>query len=82
MDEYTNNRFGYIRELDDNSLLNKKKEVMSEIEYLLALLDNPRTSSEQKSEISNSDLKYERDRLEYIESQIKERNLEEVSTLK
>lgn len=82
MDEYTNNRFGYIRELDDTSLLKKKNEVMAEIEYLLSLLDNPRTSSEQKSEISNSDLKYERDRLEYIESQIKERNLEENPTLK
>lgn len=82
MDEYMNNRFGYIRELDDTSLLKKKNEVMAEIEYLLALLDNPKTSSEQKSEISNSDLKYERDRLEYIESQIKERNLEDTPTLK
>lgn len=82
MDKYMENRFGYLKELDDESLLRKKEEIVDEIEYLNAVLDDPNASSEQKSEILNSDLKYERDRLEYVGYLIKERNLSKSSTLK
>ena len=73
MDKYTENRFGYLKELDDESLIIKKEEILSEIEYLMTVLNNENTSPEEKSEIRNSDLKYERDRLEYINHLILDR---------
>lgn len=77
MDKYTENRFGYLKELDNESLNRKKEEIINEIEYLMAVLNNPNTSQEEKSEIKNSDLKYERDRLEYINFLVLDRNIRE-----
>ncbi|MBQ9024095.1 MAG: hypothetical protein IJ105_02605 [Bacilli bacterium] len=82
MDKYMKNRFGYLDELDDESILRKKEEIVDEIEYLNTVLDDPNSSSEEKSEILNSDLRYERDRLEYVAHLIKERNILENQTLK
>lgn len=82
MDKYMENRFGYLNELDDEGILRKKEEIIDEIEYLNTVLNDPHASSEEKSEILNSDLKYERDRLEYIGYLIKERNITDNPTLK
>lgn len=82
MDQYMKNRFGYLDELDDESLLKKKEEIVDEIEYLNTMLNDPQSSPEEKSEILNNDLRYERDRLEYVGFLIKERNISDNITLK
>ena len=81
MDEFAEKRFGYLKELDDQELLLKREEVKDEIEYLMAQLDDPKTPAQFKSEIRNSDLLFERDRLRYVEHLIKERNLSDEKKL-
>lgn len=72
MDKYLENRFGYYRNNSNEELEIEKKRIVSEIDYLLHILDS-NVSFEQKSEIRNSDLKFERDKLEYIDIIMKER---------
>ena len=72
MDKYLENRFGYYRNNSNEELEIEKKQIVSEIDYLLHILDS-NVSFEQKSEIRNSDLKFERDKLEYIDIIMEER---------
>ncbi len=66
MDKFTENRFGFYKELSIEELEIEKEILMKEIDYLLKVLDDKKALSEQKSEIINSDLKYEREKLQYI----------------
>ena len=70
-DEALENRFGYLRELSIKELEELKESLIQDTEYLLKVLDDQNASSEQKSEIKNSDLKFNREQLEYIEEVLK-----------
>ena len=74
MDKYYENRFGYYRENNNEELEKERTQIIDEIEYLLKILNSKTASSEQKSEIRNSDLKFERDKLELIDKVLEERN--------
>lgn len=67
------NRFGYLREKTNEELETMEENVSNEIQYLLHILDSKDASTDQKSEIRNSDLKIERDKLDYIEQLLDER---------
>ena len=76
MDDFMKNRFKYLNELNDEQLLFEKEGVKNEIQNLLSTLEDKNISHYEKSEIKNSDLPYEKDKLLYIEYLIEERNLE------
>ena len=75
MDEMLEKRFGYLKELNDEDLLNKKQELINELAFLDEQINDPTTTSELRSELLNSDLKYARDKFEYVNYLVKERNL-------
>lgn len=67
MDQYTLNRFEYLNTYSKEELEKLKQETIEDLNHLLEKLEDANTSSEEKSEIRNSDLKYDRELLEYIE---------------
>ena len=73
MDKYLENRFGYYRNNSSDELEIEKNQIVGEIDYLLRILNSKKASDNQKSEIRNSDLKFEREKLNYINELIKER---------
>ncbi len=73
VDQGIENRFGYLKEKTNEELGMMEEAISNEIEYLLHILDSKDASSDQKSEIRNSDLKFERERLDYIEHILDER---------
>ena len=63
---YEENRFGYFRAMSPEDLLKVRDELEKEIsEYEDKLLEN-NISSEERSEILNSDLPYAREQLDYV----------------
>ena len=68
MDDFTEKRFSYLKNKSIEELEAIKKETLEDTEYLLKKLEDKTTSSEFRSEIENSDLKLNRDILEYIET--------------
>ena len=75
MDEYTENRFGYLREKSVEELQVFKEQLISEINYLSFVINDKNASSNLKSEIKNSDLKFEEERLEYVEYLLQEKEV-------
>ena len=73
MDKYTENRFGYLKEKSLDELIVLREQVVEELNYLLGVVNKKNVSSEQKSEIVNSDLKFAREELNYIEDLITQR---------
>ena len=74
MDNYIEKRFSYMNEMTIEELEELKSETTNEIENMLSILDDKNSSPEQKSEFTNTDLKYEKDKLEYIEYLIQKKN--------
>lgn len=75
-EEYLNNRFGYLKELDDEDLLAVREEIKTEINNLNERLADPVLTGEAKSEIENSDIYNEEEKLAYLEEIITSRGLE------
>ena len=73
MDE---NRWLYLKNMDDGALISERDATKAEIDRLNDQLNDPYVSSSNKSEIENSDLPYEEQKLEALEALIKERGLE------
>ena len=77
MDQYTKNRFKYIDELSDEELLAMQQESIREINNLLDIINDKKVNRMLKSEIENSDINYEREKLGYINYLIEARNIKE-----
>ena len=72
---YEENRFGYFRAMSPEDLLKVRDELEKEIsEYEDKLLEN-NISSEERSEILNSDLPYAREQLDYVNDIVDMRDL-------
>lgn len=72
---YEENRFGYFRAMSPEDLLKVRDELEKEIsEYEDKLLEN-NISSEERSEILNSDLPYAREQLDYVNDIVDMRGL-------
>ena len=74
MDNYTENRFGYLRELSKDEMLNMIEDTKNEIEYLENLCKDKKASGEQVSEAYN-DIKFDREKLEYLNSILNEKHI-------
>ena len=61
-------RFNYYDDMTLEELKKEKEALMDYLETYERVLADPYASSEQKSEILNSDKKYDSERLEYVES--------------
>ncbi len=72
MDEFMDNRFGYLRDKSLNELTAEREDLLEETNYLLELLEDKNVSSEEKSEIRNVDLKYLREKMFYVDELLKE----------
>ena len=68
------NRFGYYRNKTDEELEKEKELIIKSMNDYMVVLDDKEASSYQKSEIRNSDLKFEREKLEFVEKVLNERN--------
>ena len=75
MDQYMINRFHHIEELSDEEILKLKEEIQKEIDDYKEKVYDKSTSSEELSEISNSDLPYAEDQMDYINMVIDKRGL-------
>ena len=73
MDQYLKNRFSDFDDLSISELEILKEKALQEISFYLDKLEDKNVSSYQKSEFRESDLKFERDKLEYIEYLIQEK---------
>ncbi len=74
MDEFTEKRFGYLRELSTDEKLNLINDLTEEIESLSNIVKDSKTSSEQKSEFLN-DISYDRVKLNYLNAIMEEKHL-------
>ena len=75
MDNYTENRFGYFKQMSDEDILKVRDELEKEIsDYEDELLDDS-IGSEEESEIRNSDLPYAREQLDYVNGVVDSRGL-------
>ena len=81
MDEFTENRFGNLRELSDEKLLLLKKEKEQEKNSINEDLEDPKVSSQEKTELRN-ELRYIHDVLRFVEYIQNERNKENEKQLK
>ena len=70
MDKYRENRFSYLKEYTVEKLLKEREELIDDINHMLNVVDSE-DSSLRKSEFLNTDLKFDREKLEYIESLLK-----------
>jgi len=68
-------RWKYLEELDDDVLLAEIDKSRDEIDSMIETLDDPDASSNEKSEIRNSDLPYEEEKLQVMESIARSRGL-------
>lgn len=69
------NRWKYLEELDDDILLDEIEKSRNEIDNLIEALEDPDTNSNEKSEIRNSDLPYEEEKLQVMEAIARSRGL-------
>ena len=74
MDKYIENRFGYLREYSLEQLLKERLDLIDDINYMLDVTYSE-NSSLRKSEFLNTDLKFDKEKLEYIECLLEERNV-------
>ena len=74
MDKYLKNRFSYLDSMSISQLEALRDTAIQEINFYLKVLDDKNASSYKKSEIRESDFKYEEDKLEYIEYLIQEKS--------
>ena len=74
MNEYTENRFGYLRELSTDEKLRLKDELTEEIERLSSFVNDKNTPSEQKTDFFN-DISYDREKLNYLNEIMEEKHL-------
>ena len=74
MNEYTENRFGYLRELSTDEKLRLKDELTEEIERLSSFVNDKNTPSEQKTDFFN-DISYDREKLNYLNAIMEEKHL-------
>ncbi len=65
-EQYTQNRFGYLEQLDDEALMTELEETKEEIARCEDALYDGTASGEELSEIRNSDLPYAEDKLDYL----------------
>lgn len=68
-------RWKYLEELDNDVLLAEIDKSRDEIDSMIETLDDPDASSNEKSEIRNSDLPYEEEKLQVMESIARSRGL-------
>lgn len=69
-------RFEELDDLSIDELLKLEESIVEDTEHLLRVLDDPNASTEQKSEIRNSDLKFNREQLEYIKNLVSSKRSE------
>ncbi len=74
MNEYTEKRFGYLRELSTDEKINMIKDLEEENEAINNMIDDRSISSEQRSELYN-DLNYNQSRIDYLRTILEEKHL-------
>ena len=74
MNEYTEKRFGYLRELSTDEKINMIKDLEEENESINSMIDDRSISSEQRSELYN-DLNYNQSRIDYLRTILEEKYL-------
>ena len=70
----TENRFGYYRNKTNEELEKERELIINTMKEYMEILDKKNASGYQKSEIRNSDLIFEREKLEFVDKVLDERN--------
>ncbi len=73
MDKYSENKFGFLKEKSLEELIQLKKELEEDRRLMQRKVEDKKTDSYQRSEFLNSDLPFNREELEYVDSIISER---------
>ena len=71
MDEYTENRFGYLRKLTDDEKLRMIEELQLDNQFMQKEIDDKSVSGEKKSEFYN-DIHFNEEKIEYLNSILNE----------
>ena len=72
IDEFTEKRFGHLRELSRDEKLAKIQELQEDIEYCQEAIDDRTTSGEQRTELY-SDITYDREVIDYLNAVMEEK---------
>lgn len=69
------NRFRNLKEKTTTELITELENEKNELEFMKKALENAKESSEKKSEFLSSDIPFSRDKIEYIETELKRRGI-------
>ena len=72
--DYYEKLYGKYRLQSDEKLIEVRNELFEDYNYLLSIAKDKSVDSNQKSEILDTDLKHDRERIEYIDFLLNERN--------
>ena len=72
--DYYEKLYGKYRLQSDEKLIEVRNELFEDYNYLLSLVKDKSVNSNQKSEILDTDLKYDKEQIEYIDFLLNERN--------
>lgn len=72
--DYYEKLYGKYRLQSDEKLIEVRNELFEDYNYLLSIAKDKSVDSNQKSEILDTDLKYDKEQIEYIDFLLNERN--------
>ncbi len=68
-------RFDYLKDLSTEELKEELEKVKEDLEFLKKKMEDKNANSYEKSEINNTDIPYNRDKIAYIEEELKSRTM-------
>ena len=74
IDEFTEKRFGHLRELSRDEMLYKIQELEEDIRSSELMIDDRRTSGEQRTELYN-DIRYDNEVINYLKAVMNEKQM-------
>ena len=75
MENSFENRFNHLKTKSTEELIAILKEAKEDLEYMQSALYDKEVSWQEKSEYQNTDIPYDRDKIRYIEEELKTRSL-------
>ena len=80
MDDFTEKRFGHLRQLSIDEKLSMIKDLEEDIVYSERMINDRKTSGEQRTELY-SDISHDREVINYLNNILEERQLDNIEEI-
>ena len=80
MDDFTEKRFGHLRQLSIDEKLSMIKDLEEDIVYSERMINDRKTSGEQRTELY-SDISHDREVINYLNDILEERQLDNIEEI-